>query len=411
MNMNYPYIRTILQTIIFILFSGMNTTFSQVKIEGLLYLDNSPVSVEIKDGTIISVKPIEKLSDEKHPLYIAPGLIDIQINGYMGIDFSDQNLNTDGVLKTVKALWTHGVTTFLPTLITADHEHLMKSFTTLAKALEDEEIAQSVPGIHLEGPYISPVQGFRGAHLEKYIRKPDWKEFQEFQKAANKHIKIVTLAPEIEGSVAFIQNCTREGVLVSLGHHNGNSSEIKAAADAGARLSTHLGNGCANLIDRHNNPLWPQLADDRLSASIIADGFHLNQDEIQCFYKMKGTDRILLVSDALDLAGLEPGEYTRGERTVLLTPNVVKFPAENVLAGAASPISVGIVNMMRFTKCSLADAIQMASTNQAKLLEMNNLGELKPGNRADIILFTIGEKDLKIEKTFVAGKLVYQAKP
>ncbi len=388
----------------------MNISNAQTHLEGLLYLDKKPVSVEIKDGTIISIRPIEKLSDENHPVYIAPGLIDIQINGYMGVDFSDQNLTTEGVRKTVKALWAHGITSFLPTLITADHDHLMNSFAALAKAMEDQEIAQSIPGIHLEGPYISPEAGFRGAHLEKYIRKPDWNEFQEFQKAANQHIKIITVAPEIEGAVSFIQKCTQSGVLVSLGHHNGNSAEIKAAADAGARLSTHLGNGCANMINRHDNPLWPQLADDRLSASIIADGFHLNPDEVQCFYKMKGTDRTILISDALDLAGLEPGEYIRGERTVLLTPNVVKFPAENVLAGAASPISVGVANMIRFTQCSLADAIQMASTNPAKLVGLSKVGELKPGNRADIILFTIGEKDLNIEKTYMAGKLVYQAK-
>lgn len=405
----------VLKLFLFLLFLLMipmvNISYGQSKIEGLLYLDQKPVSIEIKDGLIVSIKSIPTLSDESNPLIIAPGLIDIQINGYMGVDFSDQNLDTEGIRKTVRALWASGVTSFLPTLITADHDHLLKSFTTFANALNDQEIARSVPGLHLEGPYISPVQGFRGAHLEKYIRKPDWNEFQEFQEAANQHIKIVTVAPEIEGAIPFIQKCTEAGVLVSLGHHNGNSLEIKAATDAGARLSTHLGNGCANLIDRHNNPLWPQLANDRLSISIIADGFHLNPDEVKCFYNIKGTNRTILVSDALDLAGLEPGEYTRWERTVVLTENVVKFPAENVLAGAASPISVGIANVMKFTQCSLGDAIQMASANPAKLLEMKNIGVLKPGMRADIILFTTSEKDLKIEKTYVAGKLVYQAKP
>lgn len=388
-----------------------NISNAQTRLEGLLYLDKKPVSVEIKDGKIVGVQPIEKLSDESHPVYIAPGLIDIQINGFMGVDFAGQELSTENIRKAVKALWEHGITTFLPTLITADHEHLMKSFATFAKALNDPEIARSVPGLHLEGPYISPEPGFRGAHLEKYIRKPDWKEFQEFQKASGNHIKLITMAPEIEGAIPFIQKCTEAGVLVSLGHHNGNSAQIKAAADAGARLSTHLGNGCANLIDRHNNPLWPQLADDRLSISIIADGFHLNPDEIQSFYKIKGPGHTILISDALDLAGLKPGEYTRWERQVVLTPDVVKFPAENVLAGAASPVSKGVANMMRVTQCSLPDAIRMASTNPAKLIGLNDRGELKPGNRADIILFTVGDKELNIEKTYVAGELVYQAKP
>lgn len=389
----------------------MNISNAQTRLEGLLYLDKKPISVEIADGKIINVQPIENLSDPSHPVYIAPGLIDIQINGFMGVDFAGQDLNTEDIRKTVKALWAHGVTTFLPTLITADHEHLMKSFATFAKALDDPEIARSIPGLHLEGPYISPEPGFRGAHLEKYIRKPDWNEFQEFQKASGNHIKIITLAPETEGAIPFIQKCTESGVMVSLGHHNGNSAEISAAVDAGARLCTHLGNGCANMINRHDNPLWPQLANDQLSISIIADGFHLNPDEIQSFYKIKGPERTILISDALDLAGLQPGEYTRWERKVVLTPDVVKFPAENVLAGAASPVSKGVANMMRFTQCSLADAIRMASTNPAKLIGLGNRGELKPGDRADIILFTVGEKDLNIEKTYIAGELVYQAKP
>lgn len=389
----------------------INISTAQTRIEGLLYQDKKPVSVEVKDGKIISVQPIEKLSDPSHPVYIAPGLIDIQINGFMGVDFAGQNLSTEDIRKAVQALWVHGVTTFLPTLITADHEHLLKSFTTFAKALDDPEIARSVPGLHLEGPYISPEPGFRGAHLEKYIRKPDWNEFQEFQKASGNHIRLITVAPEIEGAIPFIQKCAESGVLVSLGHHNGNSEQINAAADAGARLCTHLGNGCANLINRHDNPLWPQLANDQLSISIIADGFHLNPEEIKCFYKIKGPEHTILISDALDLAGLQPGEYTRWERKVVLTPDVVKFPAENVLAGAASPVSKGVVNMMQFTRCSLSDAIGMAATNPAKLIGLNDRGELKPGNRADIILFTVDEKDLNIEKTFIAGELVYRANP
>ncbi len=265
----------------------------------------------------------------------------------------------------------------------------------------------SIPGFHLEGPYISPVKGFRGAHLEKYIREPDWDEFMELQKAANNWIKLITVAPEIEGAIPFIQNCTQAGIVVSLGHHNGNAQQINAAAIAGASMATHLGNGCANMINRHNNPLCPQLANDRISASLIVDGFHLNREEVQTFYKTKGKDKTILVSDALDLASLEPGEYIRWERTVLLTENVIKFPAENVLAGAASPLSACIGNMMKFTECSLADAIQMASTNPARLIGLDNMGEISIGKRADLVLFTIEEGKMVIQKTIVAGKVVY----
>ena len=346
----------------------LNVSFAQTKIEGLSYLDKKPVSVEIKDGKIVSVQQIDKLSDENHPVYIAPGLIDNQVNGFAGVSFclAKGELSKGEILRVTNELWKKGVTTYFPTLTTNSQEALLKNFAILAKSKNDEALLGSIAGYHLEGPYISPVQGYRGAHLEKYIRLPDWDEFSELQKAARNRISLITVAPEVDGAIPFIQKCSKAGVLVALGHHNGSSEKIRDAVDAGASMATHLGNGCANMINRHNNPLWPQLADDRITASIIADGFHLNKDQLQCFYKMKGLERTILVSDALDLAGLPPGEYTRLERLVVLT-EVVKFPAENVLAGAASPISTCVSNMIKFTGCSLENAIQMATANPARL--------------------------------------------
>lgn len=392
--------------VLLFVFPGVAEEKNTNTIDALLYSNGKPVSVKISGDKISKVTALK--SNAKAPqMYVAPGLIDIQINGYMGVDFADQDLTLEGIRKATRALWKEGVTTYLPTLITADRKSLNNSFSILSQALADEEIGPSIPGFHLEGPFISPEKGFRGAHLEKYIRKPDWNEFAELQQAAKNKIKLITVAPEIDGAVSFIRNCSRGGVIVSLGHHNGNAEQIEKAVDAGATLSTHLGNGCANMIDRHNNPIWPQLSEDRLSVTIIADGFHLNKQEVRTFYKAKGIDRTILVSDALDLAGLEPGEYTRWERTVLLTPDVVKFPAENVLAGAAAPITTGISNIMKFTGCSLGDAIQMASTNPAKILQLNDRGEISPGKRADLILFMIENGKMVIQKTIQGGKVVY----
>jgi N-acetylglucosamine-6-phosphate deacetylase len=391
------------------LFFGCGGNEDTTTVEGLSYLDGQPVSIQIIDGKIAKITPLSK-GAEVPEFYIAPGLVDIQINGYMGVDFADQSLDIQGIREATKALWKEGVTSYLPTLITADHKSLKNSFTILAEALDDEEIGLSIPGFHLEGPYISPVKGFRGAHLEKYIRDPDWKEFLEFQSAAKNGIKLITVAPEMAGAEEFIKSCSENGLVVSLGHHNGNANEIKNAAEAGASLSTHLGNGCANMINRHNNPLWPQLAEDRISVTLIVDGFHLNKEEVRSFYKIKGNERTILVSDALDLAGLEPGEYTRWERTVLLTPDVVKFPAEDVLAGAASPISSCVGNMMNFTDCSLAEAIGMASTNPAKLMGLTEIGAMEVGKRADLCLCSIEDNDMQIQKTLVAGNVVYSRK-
>ena len=375
-------------------------------VEGLLYSDGEPVSIKIVDGKIADINYLP--SGKSSGIFVAPGLIDIQLNGYMGVDFSDLNLDAENMKLAIKSIYKTGVTTFLPTVVTNDPARIKKSFQVLSGLLKEEEIRVSVPGFHLEGPYISPVQGFRGAHLEKYIKLPDWKELSEFQAAAQNKIRLITVAPELKNIQPFIRKCAETGMIVSLGHHNGNAGEITSAVNAGASLSTHLGNGCANMIDRHLNPLWPQLANDQLTVSLIVDGFHLNREEVRVFYKAKGPAKTILVSDAVDLAGLPPGEYTRREKRLILTPdNVIRFPAENVLAGAATPLSICVGNMMKFTACSLADAIRMASTNPANLLSLHHLGEIKLGKRADLILFRVENNKIEILKTIVAGKVVY----
>ena len=377
-------------------------------INGIHYKDGKPVSLELINGNISDISRPNELI-ENSSWYLAPGLIDIQINGYMGVDFSGPDLTVEEIKKATKALWRVGVTSYFPTIITSDFSRMKKNFTILSKAKEDPEIGSSLAGFHLEGPYISPVDGFRGAHLEKYTRKPNWQEFLILQKAAKNNIRLITVAPELDGAIQFIKKLVNSGVIVSLGHHNGSVSQIKDAVTAGARMATHLGNGCANMINRHNNPIWPQLSNDLITPSIIADGFHLNREEIRTFYKTKGADNTILVSDALDLAGLPPGEYIRGERKLLLTPNVVKFPDINALAGAASPISKCLEVVMDFTNCSLEDAIKMASLNPAKMFSLNDRGLIKKGKRGDIVLFTMKGDKIQIKKTFVAGKEVYSS--
>lgn len=375
-------------------------------IKGNSTQDNTSLQIYIDDGIIYRIDSLESTITNNN-YFVAPGFIDIQINGYMGVDFTGPDLSVESIKVIVESLYKVGVTSFLPTIITNDKKRIIENFKILAESLNDSDLSKSIPGFHLEGPYISPIKGFRGAHLEKYIRDPNWSEFVEFQNAANGNIKLITVAPELNGSIDFIKKLANSEVIVSLGHHNGTYEQIENAIFAGASLSTHLGNGCANEINRHNNPIWPQLSNDKLSISIIADGFHLNKEELRTFYKVKGNEKTILISDALDLAGLKPGEYIRGERKVLLTENVIKFPEENVLAGAASPISKGIENIIKLTDCKLSEAIRMASENPAKLLGLNSIGKIEVGKRADIILFSFTNNKIEIQKTFVAGKLVY----
>ena len=381
-------------------------------IEGIFYLDQSLVEIGIKDGNIVDITRIDQLSDPNmNEAYIAPGFIDHQVNGYLSYSFTGNDLTTDKVRQITQAFWEQGITTYLPTLTTQSRERLLKNFTILAEAIKDPEIALSVPGFHLEGPYISPLDGFRGVHPKPHIRAPDWDEFQSWYKASNQKILEISVAPELEGAIDFIKKCRQQGIVVALGHHDGSAAIIKQATDAGASVSTHLGNGCANMIHRHDNPIWPQLADDRLMASIIVDGFHLRPEEVQTFYKVKGPENTILVSDIVSLAGAAPGLYEAFETQVEVTADgMVRMPSQDVLAGASFLVTKGIENMMSFTQCSLAEAVNMASRNPARLLGLSDRGEIAVGKRADLVLFTLSQGNLEIQATYVNGDLVYRKK-
>ena len=391
----------------------MNKTNGQQMVEGLHFATGNPVQVKIKDGKILEVKNIEKLSNENSKLIIAPGFFDNQINGFAGVSFSfgGGELTQEGVRKATQALWERGVTTYLPTLTTNSREVLIKNFSILAQVKDDKSLLGTIPGYHLEGPYISPIDGYRGAHSKRFVREPDWNEFMEFYEAAGKDILTVTVAPEIEGAMEFIKKCTDLGIVISLGHHNGSAQQISEAVQNGAKTCTHLGNGCANLINRHDNPLWPQLSNDELMISIICDGFHLRPEEIRVFTKAKGYDKTIVTSDVTSYAGLKPGIYKNidGDDIELTVDGKIQYPAQQVLAGSASSIEKGISHAMKVTGCSLADAIGMASTNPAKLYGLNDRGTLESGKRADLILFTLDDFEIQIEKTFVKGELVYNA--
>lgn len=379
-------------------------------LEGIHYETGNPVSIEIIDGIIVRINEIERSKNGNMNLFIAPGLIDNQINGYAGVDFTGNDLTVEDVIKATRAIWREGVTSFLPTLLTSSHEKLIQNLAIIEKAVRtDEMTGESIPGFHLEGPYISPEEGYRGCHPVSYIRKPSSEEFLKYQKAAVGKIIQITLAPEIEGAMDFIRYCTGNGIIVALGHTNASAEQIKQAVENGARLSTHLGNGCSNFIHRHKNPIWPQLANDLLTVSVIADGQHLMPEEIQVFYKVKGPDRTILTSDVIFLAGMAPGKYVFLESEVILTQQgMLLNPQENCLAGASFPLKKGVENIMNFTGCSLAEAIKMASGNVARIYNMHNKGKLEKGKRADLILFEREDNQLIIKKTILNGKVVYQ---
>jgi N-acetylglucosamine-6-phosphate deacetylase len=376
-------------------------------IVALHYETLRPVRIEIADGLILRITETGQVLPEAGLPVVAPGLIDNQVNGYAGIDFSGDQLTVEGILKATRSLWETGVTTFLPTQITNSTQKLIRNFRILASALSIQEVALSVPGFHLEGPFLSKLDGFRGCHPEEFIVNPGIELFESFQQAAGGKIVEITLAPELSGSTELIRFCVNKGVIAAIGHTNANSSEIETACRNGARLSTHLGNGCANLIHRHNNPIWPQLAREELKVTLIADGHHLLPEELKVFMKVKSVENIVLTSDITYLAGMPAGKYSFGGADVILTDDgMLRSVEQDCLAGASLPLLKGVGNMVRFTGCTLAEAINMASRNVAEVFGWDDRGQLLPGRRADLILLKQKESELILQQCLVAGKPV-----
>lgn len=378
------------------------------RITGMHYRTGKPVSIFVAGGVIVEIREISSLPKDLEKIVVAPGLIDNQINGYAGVDFSGDYLSVAEVVKATNEILESGVTSFMPTLITNSRESLIRNFRILADACRTNDLVRSaIAGFHLEGPFISPEDGYRGCHQAEHIRKPDWNEFMEYQEAADGRIIQVTLAPESDGAMDFIKRCYEKGIVIAIGHSKANSQQVNEAVVNGARLSTHLGNGCANMIHRHNNPIWPQLANDNLTATLICDGNHLLPEEIKVFHKVKGTGKVILTSDVVYLSGMKPGRYMfAGMEVELMDNGTLLNITQNVLAGASFPLIKGVENIMDFAGVSLNEAIQMASSNVAGIYNLADRGDLKPGYRADIILIGEEKKKLKVRGVYKMGTQV-----
>lgn len=241
---------------------------------------------------------------------MARGFVDIQNNGWMSTDFAQPGLTLERVKEITRDLVSRGTIGYCPTLITGSPDVYKQNFATIARAMKDPEVGPHILGIHLEGPFISPEPGAVGAHPKEYVLAPDIATFDRFQEWAGGNIRILTVAPERPGCEELIRHVTRQGVVVSMGHHLATDADMAKAVAAGARLCTHVGNGIPNQIHRHDNPLWWQLAEDAISCMFITDGHHLPADLIKVALRAKTTDRFIVTSDASPLAGMPPGKYT-----------------------------------------------------------------------------------------------------
>jgi N-acetylglucosamine-6-phosphate deacetylase len=380
------------------------------EVTGIHYESKKPVKIEIVNGLIDRISETDDIPEGDTEYYVAPGLIDNQVNGYSGVDFSGEGLTVEKIRYATGEIWKDGVTSFVPTIVTGSHENILRNLKILSGTISEEFFKGSIPGFHLEGPYLSDEPGFYGCHPLKYLRNPSWEEFSEYQEAAGGGIIEITLAPELDRAIEFIAKCNESGIIVGLGHTNSNSELIFKASEYGAVLSTHLGNGCANLINRHINPLWPQLACEKLLASVIADGHHLLPEELKVFYKVKGDKGLILISDVTHFIGMKPGEFEyMGNMVRISSDGLAIIPELNCLAGATMPLKKGIETIKRDTGCTLDQAINLATRNVAGVLKLNDRGVLQPGKRADIVAFKSMGNELIIKKTFVKGQLVFSS--
>ena len=373
------------------------------------YDTGEPVGVSISGAAIAAIEPAwpeETIADWP---FVAPGLFDLQVNGYGGVWFSDRSLTPDKVLAAIVPYFAHGVARLCPTLITSSFQTLSAGFAAIRQACEEHPwLDHVVAGCHLEGPYLSGEDGPRGAHPQVHIRPADWHEFCELQQASGNRIRLVTIAPEVPHAIDFIRRAVATGVRIAIGHTAASTEQIQAAAGAGATLSTHLGNGAHPILRRHPNYIWDQLGDSRLSASIIADGHHLPESVVRSIVRAKSVLQTILTCDASGWAGCAPGVYENemGKVEVLIDGRIVVAGQREILAGSGVATDACVAHASQCGAATLREAIDMASRNPTRFFGFPEPG-LAAGASADLFLYRTAPSAgrLDIVATIIAGQV------
>jgi N-acetylglucosamine-6-phosphate deacetylase len=359
--------------------------------------------IELRQGRIRWARPASGpaavSSDDE---WVAPAFWDLQVNGCRGRSFSGADLTVDQVAAIVLGQDLVGTARLCPTLITAPADQMLHGAATIASACDLlDDVKPRILGIHLEGPFISDLDGYRGAHAAAATCDPDWDLFLKLNRASGERIVLVTLAPERPGAIDFIRRLGSLGIVAALGHTAADGPTIRAAVAAGATLSTHLGNGVASLLPRHPNPIWDQASLDQLSASFIADGHHLDSAALAVLARAKGPGRTILISDASPLAGLPPGTY--GEWAVDPSGKIVVANTP-YLAGSSQPLTTGLQNLLKTTCWPLRDVVATVTSNPARLLGHPE-PQLEQGRPANLVVFRRPEPDgFSLERTCVDGR-------
>jgi N-acetylglucosamine-6-phosphate deacetylase len=372
---------------------------SRLVLSGRTILPNATIgeaTIRVEQGVITQVVPgLDSFADLTTGGYIAPGWVDLQVNGAFGLDFSTDG---GGVAEVAARLPQTGVTSFLPTLITSPFEGYSERVSDVQRASLDATGA-NVLGIHLEGPYLNPAKC--GAHNPALFRAVDVDEIVRW--AGGDMIRIVTLASELPGALEAVRRLRRRGIVVSAGHSNATFDEALAGFEAGITWGTHLFNAMRTL-DHREPGLSGALLASRVPCGLIADGIHVHPAMVKLVLQVKGAGGLTLVTDAMAAMGMPPGRYVLSDRQVVVDGASARL-ADGTLAGSVLTMDLAVRNAVEFMQCSLGEAITMAAATPARLLGLERKGRIAPGCDADVVIL---DEALHVTHTLVAGQVAYQ---
>jgi N-acetylglucosamine-6-phosphate deacetylase len=380
--------------------NGMVITPSKTIEKGVVVFEDGKITA-VGQKNRVEVPRGAKVIDASGKI-VAPGFIDIHVHGGKGRDVMDASY--EAIKDIAKFLVSHGTTSFVPTTISAPRSELLRSVKAVKTAIKKGTDGAEVLGAHLEGPYINLEK--RGAHDANYVRLPSIDEFEEIWEASNHTVKIVTLAPELEGSEMLIQKLREIGIVASIGHSNATYIQAVDAMKRGVRHATHMFNRLSGFDPREPGVVGAVLVHDELTAELICDGIHVHPAAMNLLIRIKGPERVVLVTDAIRAAGMPDGEYALGKQQIIVEDGVSRLESGD-FAGSTLTIDRAVRNIMRLVGTPLQTAVKMATINPAVVVNVDeNKGSLEPGKDADIVII---DKEVNVYVAIVKGNIVYRS--